>query len=282
MLEARLQQGQLLKKLIEALKDLVQEGNFEWTASGMHFQGLDTAHVSLIDVIIRHDGFEFFRCDRNMTLGINLTQLSKVMKCSSNDDAITLKAEESAETLVLVFDSVGNARVSEFEMKLMDIEQSQLQIPDLEYHAVVKMPSSEFQRICRDLAAIGDSVTISASKEGVKFSTKGDIGNGQITLRQNAAVDEATNAVTIEMQEPVTLTFALRYLNFFAKAASVADKVSLSLTNGSPIVVEYQVEDKGHIRYFLAPKIDDEDEGGGNVANAETGTMAGVGGGDDE
>jgi len=40
------------------------------------------------------------------------------------------------------------------------------------------MPSGEFQRICRDLSQIGESVVICCTKEGVKFSASGDLGTG--------------------------------------------------------------------------------------------------------
>ena len=51
---------------------------------------------------------------------------------------------------------------------------------DTEYSSVVKMPSGEFQRICRDLSQFGDSVVICCTKEGVKFSTSGDTGSGKV------------------------------------------------------------------------------------------------------
>lgn len=54
----------------------------------------------------------------------------------------------------------------------MDIDSEHLGIPDTEYAAVVKMPSAEFQRICRDLSTVGESVLISATKDSVKFSTQ--------------------------------------------------------------------------------------------------------------
>lgn len=41
------------------------------------------------------------------------------------------------------------------------------------------MPSAEFARICRDLSQFGESVIIACTKEGVKFSTTGDIGSGK-------------------------------------------------------------------------------------------------------
>jgi proliferating cell nuclear antigen len=45
-----------------------------------------------------------------------------------------------------------------------------LGIPDTEYKCVVKMPSAEFKRICTEITVMGDTVKISASKDGVKVS----------------------------------------------------------------------------------------------------------------
>lgn len=58
---------------------------------------------------------------------------------------------------------------------------------------------------------------------------------GNIKLAQSANVDKEEEAVVIEMQEPVTLTFALRYLNFFTKATPLSSQVSLSMSADVPL-----------------------------------------------
>ena len=60
---------------------------------------------------------------------------------------------------------------------------------------MITMPSSELQRICRDLSNFGDSVNISCTKDGVSFSASGDLGSGRITLRQNYSVDKEDEQV---------------------------------------------------------------------------------------
>lgn len=62
------------------------------------------------------------------------------------------------------------------------------------------------------------------------------------------------------MQEPVKLTFSCRYLNCFIKAGPLCAQVQLSMSNDVPLVCEYKIGDIGHIRYYLAPKIDDDEE----------------------
>ena len=51
------------------------------------------------------------------------------------------------------------------------------------------------------------------------FSSVGDLGTGSVMLKHNTAVQKEEEAVVIDMQEPVTLNFALRYLNLFTKVS---------------------------------------------------------------
>jgi proliferating cell nuclear antigen len=150
-------------------------------------------------------------------------------------------------------------KISDFELKLLNLDSEHVGIPDTEYNAVIKMPATEFKRICNDLTILGDTVVLSASKEGVKFSVNGDLGAGNITIRNTADVDtNEDDSTTIKIDEPVQLTFALRYLNYFTKATPLSSTVCLSLSKDVPLVVEYKIEDLGYIRFFLAPKIEED------------------------
>jgi proliferating cell nuclear antigen len=258
MFEARLVQGKVFKQLIEALKDLVQDVNVDCTEDEMSIQAMDSSHVSLVAATLRATGFDLYRCDRPISLGFNSANMAKILKCAGNDDIITLKAEDTADTLTLMFEGSKQDRIADFELKLMEIDQEQLGIPDTQYKCTIKMPSMEFQRIVRDLQVLGDTCIISCSKEGVKFSVSGDMGTGNVLLKANAEAEKEEEQVIIDMEEPVELTFALRYLNFFTKATGLGPSVVISMSPEVPIVVEYPIEQMGHIKYYLAPKIDDE------------------------
>lgn len=197
---------------------------------------------------------------------MSLANLSKVLKCSGNDDIVTLKANDDGDTVTFMFESPKEDRVSDFELKLMDIDSEHLGIPDTDYCATVTMPASEYARIVRDLSSIGDTVTISATKDGVKFTTSGDIGTANVTVRQNTTADKKEDQTVIELKEPVALTFALRYLTSFSKATPLATHVTLSMTRELPVMVEYAMTDMGYLRYYLAPKIEDEEMEGEDEA----------------
>uniref|UniRef100_A0A915KNK1 DNA sliding clamp PCNA n=1 Tax=Romanomermis culicivorax TaxID=13658 RepID=A0A915KNK1_ROMCU len=259
MFESKLASAAVLKKILDAIKDLLTEAQWECTETGMSLQAMDSSHVALVSLKLRSEGFEEYRCDRNLNMGINLVNMSKIMKCASNDDTVTLRAQEDGDTISFVFESPNQERQSEFEIKLMDLDIEHLGIPDTEYSCIVQMPSSEFSRICRDLSQLGDSMCITCTKSGIGFSSKGDLGSGMIRLSQSTSHEKEENHVVIDLYDPCNVTFAIKYLNIFAKASPLSGRVKISVSNDVPIVVEYQIEDIGFLRFYLAPKIDEDD-----------------------
>lgn len=79
-------------------------------------------------------------------------------------------------------------------------------------------------------------VEIETSKEAVKFTVSGDIGNGTITVKHNDN-DKDTERVNLMVDQPVKLTFALRYLNIFNKAVALSNQVSLHMSEENPLMV---------------------------------------------
>ncbi|KAL4763423.1 proliferating cell nuclear antigen, C-terminal domain-containing protein [Aspergillus foveolatus] len=247
-----------LEMVVDAIKDLVQYCNFDCNDSGIALQAMDNSHVALVSMLLKAEGFSPYRCDRNIPIGIDLVSLTKVLRAAQNEDILTLKADDSPDVVNLMFESAETDRLSEYDIKLMDIDQEHLAIPETEYAATIEMPSAEFQRICRDLNALSESVVIEATKEGVKFSCQGDIGSGSVTIRQHTSVDKPEQNVSIVLSEPVALTFSLKYLVNFCKATNLSSTVSLSLSQEVPLLVEYGLG-SGHLRFYLAPKIGDEE-----------------------
>jgi hypothetical protein len=122
MLEAKLSEAGVLKKLLDgkrlycyfpssfvlisfsAIKELVTDANFECNEEGINLQAMDNSHVALVAVNLESKSFKRYRCDRPIPLGVNLTSLTKVLKCAKDDDECTLKAADEADVLNLVFE----------------------------------------------------------------------------------------------------------------------------------------------------------------------------------
>merc|ERR1711870_191396 len=196
--------------------------------------------------------------DRPTSLGINIESLAKILKMCGPTDSLKVRWQGGADTVGFQCESGSDDRIADFDLKLMQIESEHMEIPEQHYKVIAKLPSSEFQKICRDLKEFGETMQVSASKEGIKFSVQGDVGGGNVMLKPREA-EKAEDKVTLTVREPVTATFALRYLVTFAKAAPLCGTVELGLGPDAPLLVKYDLEtgDNGFMQFYLAPKIDE-------------------------
>ena len=103
MFSATLDEGNILKKIVEAIKDIVSNVNIEAGPNGITMQAMDPTHVALVSLDLKADGFSDYRADKNFQLGVKLNSLHKILKCAGNSDTITLKCEEEPSQLTLRF-----------------------------------------------------------------------------------------------------------------------------------------------------------------------------------
>jgi len=152
------------------------------------------------------------------------------------------------------------AKKQTYELRMMDLDVEQLGIPEQEYQATFSMPSSEFTKIVKDLLIIGESVTIDVKKGGVTFRAEGEIGKSEVHLEKGEAIGDSDDSFELQVNDPIELSFATQYLKKFTAAGPLARDVTIALSADVPMVIAYEVEDFGHLKYFLAPKIDDDDD----------------------
>ena len=94
MFEARFANATLLKRILDAIKDLVQDVNLLCTEDGIELQSMDAAHVALINFTILAEACSLYTCDEQVTLGINVINLTKIIKCAEADDSVVLALSE--------------------------------------------------------------------------------------------------------------------------------------------------------------------------------------------
>merc|ERR1711904_645597 len=244
--------------VVDAMKDLCKEVNFDCSEKGIQVQSMDSSHVALVSLLLRESAFADFKCDRPTSLGMNVDSLGKIFKMCGPNDSLKLRWQNDADTLNFQCESSDDDRIADFDLKLMQIESEHMEIPEQHYKVVARLPSSEFQKICKDLKEFGETMQVSASKEGIKFSVQGDVGTGNVILKPRES-EKPEEKVTLTVQEPVTATFALRYLVNFAKAAPLCGVVELGLGPDAPLSVKYDLDksENGHLQFYLAPKIDE-------------------------
>jgi len=243
--------------VVAAMKDLCKDVNFDCSEKGLQVQAMDSSHVALVSLMLRESAFSEFKCDRPTSLGMNVESLGKVLKMCGPSDSLKLRWQDGEDIVNFQCES-GDDRITDFSLKLMQIESEHMEIPEQHYKVIAKLPSSEFQKICKDLKEFGETMQMKASKEGLTFSVQGDLGTGNVMLKPRES-EKPEERVALTVHEAVTATFALRYLVNFSKAAPLCGTVELGLGPDAPLLVKYDLEksDNGHMQFYLAPKIDE-------------------------
>lgn len=137
------------------------------------------------------------------------------------------------------------------------MEAESLGIPDTEYPTSISMSSAEFVRLCRELTQLAETVRIEVSEKNAVFSFSGKSGSGKIKLKSNNA-EKTDDQVFIDCDEKISSSYGLQYLNSFAKASSLSASVNLHLSTQFPLMIEYDIQNMGFVKFYLAPKMDDD------------------------
>ncbi|KAI5961361.1 POL30 [Candida pseudojiufengensis] len=259
MLEGKFDESTLLKKIVESIKDCVKLCNFNCTEHGITVQAVDDSRVLLVSLLVGQTAFSEYRCDRDVTLGIDLESFSKIIKCGNNEDYLTLLAEDSPDSVMTIFEDKKKERVSEYSLKLMNIDSEFLKIDDMDYDSVITMPSFEFAKIVRDLKNLSESLNIIVTKDSVKFTSEGEQGTGSVVLKPYNDIDKPDESVTVNLDNPVDLTFGLKYLSDIIKASSLSNTITIKLADKTPALFEFKLDVGGYLRFYLAPKFDEDE-----------------------
>ena len=260
VLEVHTVQVQGFKGTLEAIKDLLNECNIHFDQHGMKIKTIDGKHIALVHIRYDAKKFDFYYCERDLSIGINIANTLKVLKNISQNDTLQLFVTRSD------FDKAGiriqNAEkgaVHEFYIKLMDLDDNDIDIPETEFTSIISMPSSDLHNLCKQYKEFATEIDIKSVGDQVIFSFTGDQTNGKSILNNNdncLIVQKATES-DINHDEIIQARFMLKYLALFSKAYNLSNTVEIFLKNDYPIILKYSIADLGTLKYCLAPMADE-------------------------
>jgi proliferating cell nuclear antigen len=269
MFSARIAPRVPFKVVVDVLKSFAKVCNFVATPDGIRVTTMDASQVALCVMHLNASGFEAYECSQPDTVGINLVSLATLLKRVRVTTALSLETTNDGQAIDVALrgpkqmNQTASTEAS-FRVPLVHVDTETVDAPDAKYTVVATLSSVDFQTVCRDLGAVGDKCVLTMDASGIQMHTLGDIqGRAQIVAADLTSLALAPTGGPDVPETPAsakaTGTFALRYLQLFTKATKLAPDVTLSMTTGEPLCVEYVQPGFGPLRYHLAPKTDDAD-----------------------
>ncbi|MDA9846889.1 proliferating cell nuclear antigen (pcna) [Flavobacteriaceae bacterium] len=245
-------QATAVKAAFEVLKDILNDVNIYFNKSGINILTLDTARAALVDLSLNAENFEeyVFKDVTELSAGFNITNTYKLLKSISNNDILTGEIETNEFFKMKIENKLKNSH-SEFSLKLLDIDEDQIQKPDLKMDCVTTMPSINFQRICRDMNNLATDVQIIRKDNEFIIQCEGDFANQKTVIE---CTDETPFKGTIQG------TYSLKYLNLFTKATGMCSTVQIMQEfDNRFLVLKYNIANLGELKFYLATKIDEDE-----------------------
>lgn len=240
-------QAAAIKGIFEVLKDIINDVNVYFTPTGIKVLTLDTARVTLVHMFLAAENFEEYTCPSEIAAGLNMANTHKLLKSVGPSDTLSMSIKDT-DSLECVIENTAKKSKTSFKLKLLDINEDILEVPDICMNVITTMPSIDFQRVTRDMGNLANDMTITRHGTKLVLSCHGDFADQETVLEFSEDVPSKTSA-----------TYNLKYINLFTKATGLCSSVQLmqdSSDEQMPIVFRYGIANLGDVKFYLAPKMD--------------------------
>jgi len=136
-------------------------------------------------------------------------------------------------------------------LRLIEPDPEEFIEPNVVFSSVINLPSSDFQKIIRDMSCISEKLEIKSVGNELIFRCSGQFATSEIRR-----VETDGSMEFIQKQDSNKIIqgeFSLKNLGYFIKCTNLCSQIEMYLENDLPLVVKYYVASLGEIKLCLAP-----------------------------
>ena len=246
------------RTLMTALKDILLETNITFKKDGIRIINMDKSHTMLAHLFLAAENFEHYECNKEkIVIGVNMFHLFKLINSIDNDDTLTIYIENTdyydgiVSFLGLKFENGDIKQCKTQKLRLIEPDSDEFEEPDVTFSSVINLPSSDFQKIIRDLSCISERLEIKSVGNELIFRCEGQFATAEVKRAESSGGMEF-----IEKQDSSKIIqgeFSLKNLGYFIKCTNLCSQIEMYLENDLPLVVKYYVASLGTIKLCLSP-----------------------------
>ncbi len=273
MFTVEISNKQKLNNIITIFKNLnkiTEHVNVNFTASHMYIQGKCSINICIVELNLLNSWFDKYDINEDTTIGVNCEVLFKVMSCISDNQTLVI-SHQGDDTFNIEFKG-QNTIEKKFELQMVELDEELLEIPYKEHEVDIKITSSIFSDLINQIKMFGEEITISCTDENVNLKTTSVSGTSNIILNEDNLIEYG-----IEEDLKLVSMFGISYLHVISTFSKLSSETNIHISQNFPLEVRYPIEgswmddsdnednedtndfnDKNMIRFFLAPKIDDQ------------------------
>lgn len=233
------------KDSILIISELVNEVNLRFFKDRIELVAMDPANVAMVVFKLLSSAFSEYRVNDEKVIGVNLLNLTQILKRVKPTDVLTLELDETKNRLHVILKGTSTKK---FELGLLDIEEREQKIPNLKFNARIETNTILFNDAIEDMDVISDSLSFQAMSDKFTIQSEGNISSGKVEID----ADEETSVVL--GAGAVNSKYSIEYLKKIIKGSKLANTVTLEFGQDYPLRAEYKVIDRLVLQFVLAPR----------------------------
>lgn len=244
-----------IKILAELLQNNIKTACFEIDESGIKLSMMDHHETILIQLSLESENFTLykFRLKEKKFLGINLNHFHRMLKSIKKKDSMQLFInDDNPNDLGIKVIPKENNRITTSFVKIQEKQNISIEVPT-GYGKPVIVPSAEYQKMCKDMAHIGNAIHVTAKNFHIKF-----ICNAGGVMQRHVEFGEMGDSDDDEEEdEKVTEyndDFDTEQLLRITKMSGLASNVQIYPKRKKPLLFKSAVGSLGKISIYIKSK----------------------------
>uniref|UniRef100_A0A6C0JTT3 Proliferating cell nuclear antigen PCNA N-terminal domain-containing protein n=1 Tax=viral metagenome TaxID=1070528 RepID=A0A6C0JTT3_9ZZZZ len=244
-----------IKILAELLQNNIKTACFEIDEDGVKLCMMDHHRTILIQVSLESENFTLykFKCKDKLFLGINLNHFHKMLKSIKKKDSMQLFInDDSPNDLGIKVIPKENNRITTSFVTIQEIQTIDIDIPE-GYGKPIIVPSSEYQKMCKDMAHIGSMINVVARNFHIKFRCNaGGVMKRHVEFGEMGDSDdeEEDDDNVVEYNQD----FDTEQLSRITKMAGLSTSMQIYPKQGKPLLFKSAIGSLGKISIYIKSK----------------------------
>lgn len=254
---AHTSEGHVFKQLSELLQNNMRTAYFAIDKDTIELRMVDHHQTILIDLKLISENFAVYKFNmtEKLNIGLNLSHLYKMLRNAKKKDSIILFIEKNRPNdLGIQLIPKENNRITTSYIKIQNSQNLSIQLPE-GYCRPVNVPSSDYQKTCKDMNSISNTIHVHAQGFQIRlFSDAGAVYSKEVVfgteIRNIQEYDNEEYKGKFDTEKLIKIT----------KVSGLSNNIKIYYKQGLPLLFKSNVGSLGDISIYIKSKEDIDNE----------------------
>ncbi len=245
----------ILKTIIESISSNLTEGiYFEFTQSGLQILISIAGSVWAVEAKIDKDKFSTYEVEDNVVLQLRLKEISDFLKTTTANESLHISLKDGDGKVKLTLSKEKTERTITLGLLAVDDSYRFKNLARFteKYKGSFTISTNLYQEAIKTVALGGSHITVSMTKDGIQFVSKGITKNAEVNIAKDN--EEVQNFKYAEESEQIVSHFGIEYLMNLTKFSKIGDAMLICLGTTAPILCIFGSEEIDHVAVAIAPR----------------------------